>query len=40
MFSESFPTKKKAMAREKQLKNWKNRERLENLISNGSEHPD
>ena len=40
MFSESFPTKKEAMSREKQLKNWKNRERLEILFKNGSEHPD
>ena len=39
-YSESFETKKEAMAREKQLKNWKNRERLESLIKSGSEHPD
>jgi len=28
------------MDRETQLKNWKNRERLEKLIKVGSEHPD
>jgi len=28
------------MNREKQLKSWKNRERLEALFKNGSEHPD
>ena len=40
MYSELFDSKKEAMAREKQLKNWKNRERLEALIKVGSEHPD
>ena len=40
MYSELFESKKEAMAREKQLKNWKNRERLEALIKKGSEHPD
>ena len=40
MYSEQFKSKKEAMAREKQLKNWKNRERLESLIKTGSEHPD
>ena len=38
--TEHFDIKKDAMNREKQLKNWKNRERLEALIKNGSEHPD
>ena len=40
VYSESFSFKKDAMSREKQLKAWKNRERLETLIKNGSEHPD
>lgn len=40
MYSESFSTKKEAMAREQQLKNWKNPERLRSLIQAGSEHPD
>ena len=35
-----FSTKKEAMARENQLKKWKNRERMESLIKAGSEHPD
>ena len=29
VYSEAFDSKKKAMEREKQLKNWKNRDRLE-----------
>jgi len=40
VYSEVFDNKKDAMAREKQLKNWKNRERLESLIKSYSEHPD
>jgi len=40
VYSEVFDNKKDAMAREKQLKNWKNRERLESLIKSRSEHPD
>jgi putative endonuclease len=40
VFTEAFENKKKAMKREKQLKKWKNRERLEALIRSGSEHPD
>ena len=40
LYSESFLTMKDAMAREKQLKAWKNRKRLEALIKTGSEHPD
>ena len=39
-YSESFESKNEALAREKQLKNWKNRERLMSLIKAGSEHPD
>jgi putative endonuclease len=40
VYSENFMDKKSAMNREKQLKNWKNRERLIALIRKGSEHPD
>ncbi len=40
VYSEAFDSKKKAMEREKQLKSWKNRERLEALIRSDSEHPD
>ena len=40
VYSEPFNTKTEALLREKQLKNWKNRDRLEKLISSGSEHPD
>ena len=40
VYTESFDNKKDAMDRERQLKNWKNRERIETLIRTGSEHPD
>lgn len=40
IYSEQYDSKMEAMAREKQLKNWKNRERIEQLIKKGSEHPD
>jgi len=40
VYSELFDTKKEAMAREVQIKKCKNRERIEQLISAGSEHPD
>jgi putative endonuclease len=40
VYTEKFIDKKSAMAREKQLKSWKNRERLMALIQKGSEHPD
>jgi len=40
LYTESFENKRDAMVREKQLKNWKNRDRLEALIKAGSEHPD
>ncbi len=39
VYTECFEIKKDAMAREKQLKSWKNRGRLESLIRSGSEHP-
>ncbi len=38
VFQELFDTKKEAMARENQLKKWKNRERIESLIKSGSKH--
>jgi putative endonuclease len=40
VYQETFENKKEAMARESQLKKWKNREHLENLIKSASEHPD
>ncbi len=40
LFTEAFETKKEAMIREKQLKSWKNKKRIEDLIKAGSEHPD
>ncbi|MBN1143330.1 MAG: GIY-YIG nuclease family protein [Bacteroidales bacterium] len=36
VYHETFETKSEAMQREKQLKMWKNRQRLEVLISKGS----
>jgi putative endonuclease len=40
VYYEGFETKANAMAREKQLKGWKNRKRIETLVKTGSEHPD
>jgi putative endonuclease len=40
VYYETYETKQQAMAREKQLKSWKNRERIEALVKAGSEHPD
>jgi len=40
VYSESFENKKDAMKREKQIKGWKNRDRILTLIQSGSEHPD
>ncbi len=40
VYSESYPTKSKAYARERQVKKWKNRKRIEQLMAKGSEHPD
>jgi putative endonuclease len=39
VYTEAFENKKDAMAREKQLKKWNNRERLKTLIDSGSMHP-
>jgi len=36
VYSEEYATKSEARKRERQLKNWKNRERIENLISKSS----
>jgi len=40
VYKENFTSKNEAYARERQVKKWKNRQRIEKLISNGSEHPD
>jgi len=40
MYLESYNSKKEAMSREKQLKNWKNKQKIQSLINAGSEHPD
>jgi len=40
VYVEQFEDKKSAMTRERQLKRWKSRERIESLIRTGSEHPD
>jgi putative endonuclease len=40
VYTEEFEDKADASTREKQLKKWKSRTRLESLIKAGSEHPD
>jgi len=42
MYHESFPEKSAALKRERQLKNWKSRKRIEQLIEKARrvEHPD
>jgi putative endonuclease len=40
VYSEKYPTKGEASKRERQLKSWKNKNRLQDLILRGSEHPD
>jgi len=40
VFTEQYDCKKDAVARERQLKSWKNRSRIEALIKSGSEYPD
>ncbi|MBI9038166.1 MAG: GIY-YIG nuclease family protein [Bacteroidales bacterium] len=40
VFLEKFNSKSEAFVRERQVKKWKNRQRIEKLISNDSEHPD
>ena len=39
-YTEQFATKELALKREMQLKSWKNRQILEELIYSGSAHPD
>ena len=38
VYSEKYSSKKEAMDREKKLKTWKNRERLETLIKSSTEN--
>ena len=41
IYFEQYDTKEASLARERQLKSWKNKIRIETLIRNsGSEHPD
>jgi len=40
VYTEDFENKADASSRERQLKKWKNRARLEALIKTCSEHPD
>ena len=40
VYTESYGSKQEAADRERQLKNWKSRSRVEALIHKGSEHPD
>ena len=40
VYSEKFVAKSEAYARERQIKKWKNRHRIEQLIVKNSEHPD
>ena len=38
VYTESYPDKTEALIREKQLKKWKNRERIQQLIARQSEN--
>jgi len=40
VYTEQFDIKQDAAARERQLKSWKNRARIEALFNSGSERPD
>ena len=40
VYTEEFQTKEEAYQRERQIKNWKSRIRIEQLLRKGSEHPD
>ncbi|MCD4747370.1 MAG: GIY-YIG nuclease family protein [Bacteroidales bacterium] len=40
VYTEKHISKSEAYARERQVKKWKNRKRIFNLIAKGSEHPD
>ncbi len=37
---ETFSVKSEAIHREKEIKKWKSRKKIEELITRGSEHPD
>ena len=40
VYTETFPTKDLAFARERKIKSWKSRIKIQELINNRSEHPD
>ncbi len=40
VYTEQYDIKQDAATRERQLKSWKNRDRIEALFKSGSEHPD
>ena len=40
VYFESYSIKSDALKRERQVKNWKSKARIQELISRGSEHPD
>jgi len=40
VYSENYPTKIDAYAREREIKRWKSRKLIEKLINENSEHPD
>ena len=40
VYSEEYSLKCEAYARERQVKSWKSKNRIESLIANSSEHPD
>ena len=40
VYSERFDSKKDAYSREREIKRWKSRKRIERLIAKGLEHPD
>jgi putative endonuclease len=40
VYSETFSTKELAYARERKVKSWKSRIKIEDLINQRSEHPD
>jgi putative endonuclease len=40
VYYECFETKQEAMSREKQLKGWKNKDRIKAIVRAGSQHPD
>jgi putative endonuclease len=40
IYSEAYNSKSEAYAKEKQIKSWKNRDCIEQLIKRSSEHPD